>query len=481
MSDKKTKLSVGLIDVALIKALKILIPFICAPYVSRKLGADNIGIYSYTNSIATYFCMIAALGTYSYGKREISRNRDNIEQRSKLFWEIEIVSVTTTVCTMLGWAIFLILVKENFIYFIILSISIIATLFDISWFFEGIEDYSFLLKVSLIVKVISVICIFIFVNDANDLPWYVLILALSLFGSNISMWFGLRKKVNRLELKSISLKNHYKETFVYFIPSIAISVYTILDKTFLGILGKDNYESGCYEQAQSIITMANGFAFSSITTVMGVRTSYYFMKNQVDDVKKLIDTSLDMIITISVGCMFGIAAASKNFVPIFFGEGFDKVVTLMIAFSPIMLIIGISDCLGGLYYSPVGKRKISARYVIIGAIANICFNIILIPYFKAVGAVIASIMAEFFITTLYVKNSCGFCTLKKVLSIGYKKIICGLVMSVCVFYIGELSFKPIFVLILQVLTGVMIYLLMLLLLRDTSPKLFICFFRGNIE
>ena len=55
------------------QVLLIILPIITAPYVARVLGPDQSGIYDYTNSIQTYFAMFAALGTASYGAREVSR------------------------------------------------------------------------------------------------------------------------------------------------------------------------------------------------------------------------------------------------------------------------------------------------------------------------------------------------------------------------------------------------------------------------
>lgn len=467
MIKKKTKLSVGIADVALIKALKILIPFICAPYVSRVLGADNIGIYSYTNSIASYFCMLAALGTYSYGKREISRNRDNLKVRSKLFWEIELVSITTTFASLLVWFLLLLFIKENTIYFFILSISICASFFDITWFFEGLEEFRFLLVTNLIIKIIGVVCTFVFINKKEDLYLYFIILCLTTLASNIILWLGLKKRVVWTGFNNIELKIHYKESFVFFIPSIATSVYTILDKTFLGLLARDNYESGCYEQAQSIINMAKGFAFTAITTVMGIRTSYLFMKNKENEAQVLIDRALDIILAVSIGCVFGIAMIAKSFVPLFFGEGFDKVVYLLIVASPILLVIGISDCLGGLYYSPVGKRKISAQFIVIGAITNVCLNIVLIPFFKSVGAIVASIIAESVITILFVKNSCGYCSYNKILKMSYKKMFSGFVMAISMLSVWWINTSNTFVFITQTVVGVSVYFFMLLITKDS--------------
>ena len=69
--------------------MTLITPFITTPYISRVLGADGTGVQSYTNSVVQYFAILAALGTASYGQREIARHRDDIKMRNRLFWEIE--------------------------------------------------------------------------------------------------------------------------------------------------------------------------------------------------------------------------------------------------------------------------------------------------------------------------------------------------------------------------------------------------------
>ena len=52
-------------------------PLITAPYLARVLGADGIGLYSYTESVASYFLLFAALGISTYGQREIAYTQDD--------------------------------------------------------------------------------------------------------------------------------------------------------------------------------------------------------------------------------------------------------------------------------------------------------------------------------------------------------------------------------------------------------------------
>ena len=96
----KTSLKVNFIFNTFLQILSTIAPLITAPYVSRVLGPDNIGIYSYTLSINSYFVLIAGLGTASYGIIEIAKARDSTYDRSKTFWGIELITVITSVVSL---------------------------------------------------------------------------------------------------------------------------------------------------------------------------------------------------------------------------------------------------------------------------------------------------------------------------------------------------------------------------------------------
>ena len=100
----------------LYQILTMIIPFITAPYVARVLKTDGVGTYSYTQSYMTYFTMLAALGTSSYGMREIARCRTKKEEYSKKFWEIELLTVFTTIICLIGWIILILFSSEYKIY-----------------------------------------------------------------------------------------------------------------------------------------------------------------------------------------------------------------------------------------------------------------------------------------------------------------------------------------------------------------------------
>lgn len=448
--------------------LSVITPFITAPYLSRVLGADGIGIQSYTASVQTYFSMFAALGTLAYGSREIAQNRDDKYKRSKLFWEIELMTVISSFVCLVVWIGLILTASRYREYYIILTLNLMATMLDITWFFKGLEQFRLIVIRNSIIKLINILAMFLFVKTKDDLLLYVCILSITTLLSSVSVWSYLPKYIIKINPKELAILPHFKETFVYFIPTIATSVYTILDKTLLGLITRDASQNGYYAQAEKVINMAKSIVFTSINSVVGVRISYLFAEKKIEEIHRRIENSMNYILFMGLGCMFGIMGVAKNFIPIFFGKGYDDVVYLLYIFSPILVIIGISNCLGSQYYTPSGKRKQSARYIIIGSCVNLVLNLVLIPQFASYGAAVASIIAELVITILYMKHCEGFMTFLLLYRCTIKKFIAGFIMLGVVVLVGNVQVvNGIFRLGLQVAAGVGIYLLMLIVLRDS--------------
>ena len=178
--------------------LLIIMPIITTPYLSRVLGAENIGIYSYTLSITTYFILIGSLGVSLYGQREIAYLQDKAYERSKTFIEIFIMKLLALSVSLIIFYFTFCLNGDYSLYYKILILEIIANIIDISWFFQGLEEFKKTVSRNIIVKLISVLLIFILVKSSNDLSKYFAIYVLSTFLGNFSMWIYLPKYLQKL-------------------------------------------------------------------------------------------------------------------------------------------------------------------------------------------------------------------------------------------------------------------------------------------
>ena len=453
----------------LYQILILITPFITAPYLSRVLGADKIGLYSYTYSIAFYFLLFCSLGTVSYGAREISRTRDDKELRSKLFFEIELLTIFTSSISLIFWIIYIICNPSYKQINCIYIISILSSMLNISWFFTGLENFKSIVTKNSIVKISGIILILLLVKKPEDLWIYILIVVSADFLGNVSMWLSLKKYIVKIDFHSINIWPHFKETLVYFIPSIASSIYLVLDKTLIGIITQDNSQNGFYEEANKIIGIVKTLCFSSITSVMGSRTSYLYKENKIDEIKLKIEQTLDFILFMSIGSCFGLIGVANNFVPFFFGETFKPSIILLQLMSPTVIIISISILMCNLYFVPAGLRKKSCFFEISGAVLNLLLNIILIYNFKSAGAVIATICAEFLISALYVIFSDKFLTLSIIIKYSWKKIISASLMLIYLLLLNKINFPSYLVaLVVQISGGSLIYVITLLILKDSN-------------
>ena len=445
--------------------LTIIIPIITAPYLARVLGVKGTGVTSYTLSIVSYFIIFGSIGVSSYGQREIAMNRDDKNKCSKLFWELFLLKLFTSVLSILGY-IFLIVssTKYNVIYFI-LTLNILASIFDISWFFQGFEEYKFISIRNIIIKTLFTISIFVFVRNKNDLNLYILLNGLSLLISSLSLWIRLPKMINKISLKKINVFSHLKNSLIYFLPQIATQIYTMLDKTMLGIITKGEIENGYYEQAYKIITMSLT-VITSLNTVMSPRMSYLYKEKKHDEIKEKLFKSLQFTFFLGVPMMFGIACTSYGVVDWFFGSGYEKVKLLLVVFSPIVIIIALSGCLGGQYLTPCGKRLQSAGALWVGAIINFLLNLILIPKYASLGAAISSVIAELIITILYFVLSKKYVDIKKMLKKFYKYFIASILMSIVILFLDHILKISILSTVIEIITGIIVYILVLLILKD---------------
>lgn len=464
--DKQPSIKKNFLYSSAYQILNVLVPVLTAPYVSRVLGADGIGIQSYTQSIQQYFLIFAALGTLSYGAREISMNRDDLYKRSKLFWEIELMVVGTTFLALLGWLALVLCSSKYKTYYFVLTIGIFAGMFDISWFFNGIEQFKLTVIRNSVFKIIGVICLFVFIKSREDLTLYILIQMISSFLSNLSLWPYLKRYLVKVNPKEFEFRRHFHETFIYFIPTIATSIYTVLDKTLIGLITDNASQNGYYQQAEKIINLAKSVVFTAINSVVGVRNSYLFSEKRYEEIHDKIKQSFNFIFFAGFACCFGIMGVARTFVPLFFGPGYAPVVELLYIFSPIIVIIGVSNCLGSQYYTPCGKRKRSAFFLIVGSVINLCLNLVLIPKYGAYGAAIASLFAESVISTLYVKYSNGYGRVRLLIETGAKKLIAGAGMFFVVCFMNRLQMNSLMLFFLEVMVGAVVYGLLLLFLRD---------------
>lgn len=447
------------------QVLALITPLITTPYLSRVLEADGIGIYSFTAAVVSYFNMFAALGTLTYGNREISYLQDDRKARSKMFWEIELLSLITTSICAIVYILFVIFgAGNNQLFFAIQIFTLLTVGVDIVWLFQGMEEFGKIVVRNIIFKIINIVYIFVVVQTKDDLIFHIGGNAILTFLSHLSLWVYLPKYVDKPEWKELRPLRHLKGTFILFLPTVAMSIYTILDKTMIGIFST-SYENGYYEQAlnlaKTVLTLV-----TSLGAVMIPRMGYHYNRGEHTEVKNLVYQSYRFVWFLGIPISFGLMGIASNVVPWFYGDGYEKLTTLLPILSLLIPIIGLSNVTGIQYLVTTKRENLLTRSVCVGAVTNFICNLILIPSFGSIGAAVASVIAEGVITGvqfIMLRKELSFI---KVVSSSWKYLLSGGIMLIALVWMGQVLTPSILHTVIMIACGVCIYFLMLFIMRD---------------
>lgn len=440
--------------------LLIIVPLVTTPYLSRVLGAAQIGVYSYTYSIANYFVMFATLGMSTYGVREIAACGDDRESRSKVFWEMYSVQAFMSAVCIVAYAVYSFANPDGgFVIAAVWGMWVVSTLFDVSWMFFGVEEFKMPTIRSIVTRLLSVIVIFGFVKGPEDLWIYCAAIAGSFLANQVLLWPFVRRHVDFVMPKLKTSLRHCVPNLRLFIPVIAISFYVTLDKVMLGAMAGMT-QAGYFEYSEKLSRMPMALV-TAVGTVMLPRMTVELKSGNREKALKLLEVSIWAMLMMAFAMMFGIMGIAHEFAPVFLGGGFSSCDVIMCILALIIPIVSTTNVLGRQYLLPTGRDTLFTLSVCLGAVVNVCLNLVLIPAAGAMGAAVSTVCAEGSVLVgqvvmtnselplrLYVKNAIPFA-------------VCGFLMAAVIRLTSEL-FTPIWgigviTLVFEVCVGIAVY------------------------
>ena len=372
--------------------MKIKILLITTPYISRVLGVNNVGIYSYTYSIVSLFMLAALLGINNYGNRETARVRDNQDRLNKKFSSIYTLQLFISITTLIIYYIYIVFFCKKYKEIAFAqSIFLISTCFDVNWFYFGLEKFKLTISRNVLIKVISIICIFLFVRSRSDLWKYTVIMAVATLISQLYLIIILHKYVKFVKVGIKEAFSNFKQVLILFIPVLAYGIYGIMDKTMIGLMST-TVQLGNYENAQKIVSIPISI-ITALGTVMLPRMSYV-LKDKNADFKPIIKSSMKLALVMSTTMTFGIILVSKEISAIMFGPEFTESSMIMSILSLYLVFTAWANVIRTQYLIPTRNDKIYVESTLFGAIVNLVFNLTFIPKYGAYGACVGTILAE---------------------------------------------------------------------------------------
>ena len=294
MSEKKSVVRNYMYNL-IYQILILILPLVTTPYLSRVLGPEGVGIYGYTYSIVTYFVLFGSLGIALYGQREIAYVQDDPTKRKKVFLELISFRFITLAISVIIYCLAFVRGEKYHIYYLILLLELLASGFDISWFFQGIEDFKKTVLRNVLVRIISVSLVFILVKTSGDLWKFVLIYSLGDFLGNLLLWFYLPKYLKGEKVGKLNLKMHFVPLLMLFIPQVTTKIYNLLDTTMLGAIISNKNETGFYDQSQKVIRLLITIV-TSLGVVMIPRVANIYANGDKKQINKYIKNSFTFVL-----------------------------------------------------------------------------------------------------------------------------------------------------------------------------------------
>lgn len=439
----------------LYQVLVTVLPFVTTPYIARNLGLSANGVHSFTESIVTYFIIFGAIGTSLYGIRKIAYVRDDEEELARVTKEIISLRLILTLITLAIYVPLLCFNNEYAYIYRIQIINIIANGIDITWFYQGVEDFKKVTIRNLIVKFLYVVCLFIFIKEPSDLPWYVFLIVISSLIGNLIMVYYLPQYVDLRKGKKLNLLSHLKPSFVLFIPQAMNYIYALIDRSMLGWLtNTDNV--GLYDQAQRIVRMITAI-LQSVGYVMMARVANLTMSNDREGIIAYIRKSVNFNLFIAFPAMFGILGVADDFIPFFLGQEYVDVAPILKVLSILVFTTSMNSLMGVQLLIPLGKEKVYTIATAVGAIISVVGNLLLIPKLEIFGSCIAYIVAETAVFVISYWNLRDMFNLGRLLKDNISIILGSVLMYIVVRVIAIFDMNIIVKLLCELMGGASVY------------------------
>lgn len=461
---KKKKVSINIMYNVVNQAVALIVPLVLSPYVARVLSPELIGDYSYVLANSSYFVLVESLGFSLYGMLQVAENRDDKVYVSALLKEIMAAKLVLMAgCIFVYMALFLKASNSNKTLALIMVLNIVSMGIDSTWFLMGMEDFKTTTLRNIAVRIANVLLVLFLVKSEKDFLLYALIMQLSNVISYIVVIPTLNKYIVPAQMSVRHAVEHARKSIVYVIPGLINTIFSSADKTVLGALA-DSYEVGVYEQASKICTLC-GTVINSVSNVLLPRITYLNKNKSVDEAKTLLFKTLQGATIVSIAVAAGIICVAEEFIPFFFGKGYEKSVVLLKILSVNVYMTILSTYIGQQCLISVGRQREYNIAISFGAGLNLFLNILLVRKMQSIGVSFASLAASIIICVFLLYFSRNRIRFRDLVSMSWKSVAASVVMFIATSWVHTGSVG--ITLTCKILIGAMVYFVMLLLLRES--------------
>ena len=386
-------------------------PFLTFPYVSRILGAENIGIVNFATSVVDYFILFSTLGITIVGMREIARTKGEGGAISQTFSQLVSLHATISAIILFFYFISICVIPQlkehSFLYWVGTS-KIILNVFLVEWLFRGLQNFKYITLQTLFSRTLYVIAIFIFVRQRDDYDVFFIITMAQVLINALINWNYSRKYVSfNFSLKGV--RKYVSPLFSWGLNILLLSFYTTFNVMYLGF-SCDSKAVGYYTTAiklyaiiLSVLQAYNGVYIPYLNTLSA--------KGDMSEFIKVINKSFNIVSTFTIPMVAFCYIMAPEIIMLIAGEEFGSSVLPFRILLFQIIIIGISQITNSQILLSLKKDKEILISTMIGSITMLALVVLFVPKYAqvaAAAAVLISHVVEFVFLFYYAKKSLNF-------------------------------------------------------------------------
>ncbi len=392
-------------SLSLLQVANYIFPLITFPYLVRVLGPEKFGLVNFAAAFVSYFTVFVDYGFNLSATREISINRNDSNKINEIFSGVLIVKSTLFLLG-LSVFVFLVLLVPKFaadapIYFFTF-LTVLGSVVFPTWFFQGMERMKYITLISISVKAIWVISVFLLIKSPADVLLLVILNGTSVVVSGlIGILTILTKFGVKLYFPQLTeIKRLLAEGWYVFISTASITLYTSTNIFILGLFA-GNETVGYFAAADKIRAAVQGI-FQNASQAIFPHLSKLFNESK-EMAIRFVNRYLKFSLSFAIIITFVLFLLAGEIVIVILGEKYLPSIGVfrIIVFLP--LIILLSNVYGIQIMLNLGYKKEFFRILFFAGIVNLVLSFILVPMYFEIGTAIAVVITEIIVTaSMYV-------------------------------------------------------------------------------
>ncbi len=381
--------------------LRIIAGILVGIWVARYLGPEQFGVFSYVLAFTTIFGGIAKLGLDGILVRElIHQPKQQDIYMGTAFW-LKVIGAVMVIAFIVCIVPFTSNDATTNLYIFIIAGGLFFQSFEVVEFYFQSQVLAKLISICKVIQLIfsSIIKIYLVLIQA-DLFWFVCVMSFDMFSLALSYFIAYRTQGNASFFKYFDFdvaKKLLKDSWLLIFSSLVVMIYMRIDQIMIKEMLGD-YEVGIYSAA---VRLSEAFYFIPVLLTASIFPAIINARKESALLyQQRMQRLYTFLIWVAILVALPMTLLSEWLIMLLYGEAYLPAgqVLMIHIWAAVFVFMGVA-C--SQYLLAENLQKIAFQRTLLGAIANVCLNFILIPTYGLKGSAIATLLAQFMANYMY--------------------------------------------------------------------------------